>query len=180
MPKLLLHICCAPDATHPLDLLDGSIEVTGCFFNPNIEPREEYEKRLGEMKRLSEILGIKLIEGEYTSEKWTSLKEGHEDDPEGGERCKICYEFRLEQTARIALENGFDYFSTTLTISPHKDADIINELGEKIAREVGGGIKHLPSNFKKKGGFESSLNLSKKHGLYRQNYCGCLVGKQKT
>ncbi len=155
--RLFLHSCCAPCSS----------------YNPNIMPEEEYQKRLSEQKRLvQEAYGqVHLIEGSYEPEVFRQLARGMEDLPEGGERCFKCYELRLRETARIAKEGGYDYFATTLSISPHKNAAKLNEIGERIGAEYG--IKHLPSDFKKKDGYKQSIELSKKYGLYRQTYCGC-------
>jgi predicted adenine nucleotide alpha hydrolase (AANH) superfamily ATPase len=168
--RLLLHICCAPDATHPLQVLKG-YEVDGFFYNPNIYPREEYEKRLEEMRRLSRLWKLRLYEGEYDQEKWFSLTEEYKGEPEGGRRCEACFRMRLERTAQLAKERGYDLFGVTLTISPHKNSDMINEVGKEIGEKYD--IPFLEVDFKKKDGFKKSVELSRELGLYRQNYCGC-------
>lgn len=170
--KLLLHICCAPDATHPIQILNDEYEIGAFFYNPNIHPREEYDKRLGDMRALGKEWDISLHEGEYDTDRWLSLTEDYKDEPEGGKRCEICYEMRLEGTAKNALERGYDLFGAVLTISPHKDARKINEIGRKIGEKYG--VPFLESDFKKHDGFKKSVNYSKNLGLYRQKYCGCV------
>ncbi|MEA3313901.1 MAG: epoxyqueuosine reductase QueH [Caldisericota bacterium] len=176
--KVLLHICCAPDATYPFLYLRGRhYRVTGFFYNPNIHPLSEYEKRLEEIIRFSRVAGMDLEAGKYDKDNWFELIKGTENEPEGGKRCYICYKMRLEETARIAKEKGFDYFTTTLTISPHKNIKWIFEIGEQIGNKYG--VKFLKANFKKRNGFKSSIVLSKYYKMYRQNYCGCVFSKIK-
>lgn len=176
MKKMLLHICCAPCSTSAIEQLRQScFEVAGFFCNPNIHPKKEYAERAGELKKIEENLNIKIFEeGNYDEEaaQWFNAIKGFENEREGGKRCEICYEFRLRKTAQKAKQEGFDIFATTLTISPHKKAIIINQLGEKISKELG--VEYYPSDFKKKDGFKKSIELSKKYSLKRQSYCGCV------
>ncbi|MFH1375327.1 MAG: epoxyqueuosine reductase QueH [Patescibacteria group bacterium] len=182
--KLLLHTCCAPCLTHPLAKLEKDYELTVFFYGPNIHPREEYEIRFKEARKylarspISRNGVIKMIEGEYDPERWFELTKGHERDPERGERCRICYEMRLAKTAETAVKEGFQAFATTLSISPHKDAQLLNEIGEQLAKKFG--VRYLPADWKKRDGFKKSLNLSKKFNLHRQNYCGCVYSNPKS
>lgn len=176
-PKLLLHSCCAPCSSYVLEYLCPHFEITVFFYNPNIHPAAEYEHRLSEQRRLVDIMRIdypdlSLIEGEYDAERYFEESRGFESEPEGGKRCDRCFSLRLSETAKLALEKKFDYFATTLTVSPHKNAPLINEVGERMALDFG--VVYLPSDFKKKGGYQRSIQLSKEYGLYRQNYCGCI------
>lgn len=176
-PKLLLHSCCAPCSSYVLEYLCPHFEITVFFYNPNIHPAAEYEHRLSEQRRLVDIMRIdypdlSLIEGEYDAERYFEESRGFESEPEGGKRCDRCFSLRLSETAKLALEKKFDYFATTLTVSPHKNAPLINEVGERMALDFG--AVYLPSDFKKKGGYQRSIQLSKEYGLYRQNYCGCI------
>lgn len=173
--KLLLHICCAPDATHPIQLLNDEYDLASFFYNPNIHPEDEYARRLESMRALSKKWDITLCEGEYDKDRWLSLTELYKEEPEGGKRCEICYRIRLEKTAMQAAEDGYDLFGTVLTISPHKNAEKINDIGRKAGKKHG--IAFLESNFKKKDGFKKSVKLSKSLGLYRQTYCGCIYSK---
>lgn len=151
--------------------------MTGYFYNPNIHPEEEYELRLMEMKKLAEKLGVELFWGEYDADRWFTLTEGLEKESEGGPRCQICFRMRLERAARFARENEFDNFTTTLTISPHKNAVVINRIGGEI--EVQSGVNFLRTDFKKRNGFKKTVELSKKYWLYRQDYCGCLYSREE-
>jgi hypothetical protein len=171
-PTLLLHICCAPCATHTLEQLRKDFNVTGFFYNPNIQPETEFKRRLEETKRLAAIMDFTVIFLEEGQDKWSESTKGYEDEPEGGQRCSICYKLRLEKTAQYAKAKGFAGFTTTLTISPHKQASIINEIGRELADNYG--ISFYNADFKKKNGFKKSSELSKKYHLYRQSYCGCL------
>ncbi len=175
IPTLLLHGCCAPCSSYVLEYLSQHFAITLYFYNPNISSREEYEKRAEEAKRLLDALDTKhpvtLVVTPHSSEDFTSAIAGLEEAPEGGERCKICYEIRLRRAAEEAKKGGYDYFTTTLSISPHKRADWLNEIGEKVGGEMG--VRHLPSDFKKRGGYLRSVELSEELGLYRQDYCGC-------
>lgn len=174
--KLLLHICCAPDAVFAVKQfrdIDGSI--AGYFYNPNIHPEEEYNFRLREMEELAEKMDLRLFTGEYDREVWFELTEGLEDEPERGERCRICIRKRLKKTAKKAESEGFDAFASVLTNSPHKDLDMINSLGKRLGEEHG--IKYLKSFFRKSEGFKKSVELSEQFQLYRQSYCGCIYSR---
>ncbi len=173
--KLLLHICCAPDATHPLQILNNDYELGAFFYNPNIHPGGEYAKRLKDMRVLGKKWGIVLYEGEYDRDRWLLLAEKYKEEPEGGKRCEICYAMRLEETAKKAREEGYDLFGAVLTISPHKDARKINKIVREICEKHG--VPFLESDFKKKDGFKKSVELSKGLGLYRQSYCGCTYSR---
>lgn len=179
VPTLFLHACCAPCSSYCLEYLSNYFKITVVFYNPNITEREEYLYRLEEEKRLLDQMDFKypveIIEGEYNPDTFFTLAKGLEDAPERGPRCIKCFEERLRYTAKIAKENSADYFATTLTLSPLKNADAINKIGEKIAEELG--TSYLCSDFKKKGGYLRSTELSKLHNLYRQNYCGCIFSR---
>lgn len=179
VPTLLLHSCCAPCSSYVLKYLSEYFKITLLYFNPNISPREEYIKRVREQERLiSELPArnpVAFLEGRYEPSEFYEAVKGYENEPEGGERCFICYKLRLEETARYAAEGGFDYFTTTLSVSPLKNADKINEIGESVGARFG--VRHLPSDFKKKEGYKQSVELSKEYGLYRQNFCGCVYSK---
>jgi epoxyqueuosine reductase len=168
--RILLHICCGPCSTEVFERLKEH-DVTGYFYNPNIEPKKEYENRLEAAKLLCTILGTNLVEGPYENDAWREKVRGHEADAEGGERCSICYRMRMEQAALYAKERGFNMFATTLTMSPHKSANVINAIGREIGSSTG--IKFLEADWKKQAGFQKSLEHSRRHNLYRQNYCGC-------
>ncbi len=177
-PTLLLHSCCGPCSTAVLERLVEFFDVSVFFFNPNITESEEYNLRLEtERKFLSDKYQgkVPLIEGRYFSREFFEAVKGLEKEAEGGKRCEVCFKMRLLETAKYAKENGFEYFCSTLTVSPHKNAELINELGEKIASDVG--VKILPSDFKKQNGFKRSTEISNEYELYRQNYCGCLFSK---
>lgn len=169
VPKLFLHSCCAPCSSYTLEYLSNYFDITVYYFNPNISPKEEFDKRFAEQKRLIEELPakhpIKLVLGEYDYNDFLSIAKGYEDIPEGGERCFRCYRMRLESTAKLAKEQGFDYFCTTLSISPLKNSQKINQIGFEVAEKYG--IKWLPSDFKKKEGYKRSIELSKEYSLYR-------------
>jgi hypothetical protein len=149
--------------------------LTLFFYNPNIHPVEEYDKRLKEAKKISEALEVPLIEGDYDSKKWLDAVKGHEKDEEGGKRCRICFRVRLEKIAKLAKEKGFDFFTTTLTVSPYKNAEIINHIGKELEKKDN--VKFLSKDFKKKDGYGKSIELSKEHNLYRQHYCGCVYSQ---
>lgn len=168
-PKLLLHACCAPCSSYVLEFLKDTFDITIYFYNPNIYSIEEYEKRYNEFSKLGKY---PIIKANYNSQVFYDITKGLEDIPEGGKRCWACYEERLESTAVFAKAGDFDYFTTTLSISPYKNADRINEIGEKLAEK--NDIKFLYSNFKKEEGYKKSIELSKQYGLYRQDYCGCI------
>ena len=179
---LLLHSCCAPCSSYVLDYLSRYFRITVLYYNPNITASAEYFKRVEEQKRLIEEMEFKnpvtFIEGRFEPTEFYSAVKGLEDCKEGGERCFRCYELRLREAAEYAQKGGFDYFTTTLSISPLKNAAKINEIGERLAEEYK--VKHLPSDFKKKEGYKKSTILSKEHGLYRQNYCGCVFSKRDS
>lgn len=177
-PKLLLHCCCAPCASYCITYLKDYFEITAFFYNPNITDIDEYNKRLFELERFSSVFGIKVIDGGYNADLFYSKTKGMEELFEGDRRCFVCYALRLDKTASVAKETGYDYFCSTLSISPLKNADKLNEIGEKLS--LTHGVKHLPNNFKKRGGYLASINLSKEYGLYRQNYCGCSFSKRET
>ncbi|GFP21241.1 epoxyqueuosine reductase [Candidatus Hakubella thermalkaliphila] len=174
-PSLLLHVCCAPCSTHVIQLLKHDFEVTPYFYNTNIHPQEEYERRFKEMMGLAEKIGVKLIQGEYDLERWFKATKGYENEREGGKRCEIGYYLRLEQTAIFASQSGYEYFTTTLSISPHKKAAVINFIGEDLACRYG--LNFYSADFKKKDGYKISCQLSKEYGLYRQDYCGCVYSR---
>lgn len=178
MKRMLLHICCAPCSTHVIEVLKPDYELAGFFYNPNIHPRSQYKLRLEEMIRYAKIAGIDLAVGEYDVKRWFEMVKGLEDEPEGGRRCWICYEMRLERTAQYAAEHGFEIITTTLSISPHKRTDVINEIGVQVAERYG--VEFLQADFKKKGGFQRSVILSKRYNLYRQDYCGCIFSLREA
>ncbi len=172
-PTLLLHSCCAPCSSSVVEQLKLYFEITIYYFNPNIHPKKEYQIRLEENRWFArEIMEIEFIEGEYDPRIWFEAVRGLEQEPEGGRRCPICYRLRLEETAKKAKDLGFKYFTTTLSVSPHKRADWINEIGLELEEKYG--VRFLVADFKKGGGYQRSLELSRKHNLYRQTYCGCV------
>ena len=174
-PSLLLHACCAPCSSYIIELLRDFFNITLYFYNPNIYPKEEHDRRLNELKlfveRFDSNNNIDLIKENYTPIEFATCITGLENEKEGGARCFKCYDLRLSRTALKAKDNNFDYFCTTLSISPHKNAEKINDIGKELADIYG--VKFLFSNFKKKNGFKRSLELSKDFDLYRQEYCGC-------
>lgn len=175
IPQLLLHCCCAPCASYVLELLSPIYNITILFYNPNIRPGEEYEKRKSELQRLLSLAAypnrVDMIECDYCAEDFETAAEPFWEEPEGGKRCRACFELRLKETAKRASDGGFGYFTTTLSVSPHKDASLLNEIGSKLAGEYG--VEYLCSNFKKRDGYKRSIELSRQYGLYRQSYCGC-------
>lgn len=182
-PRLLLHSCCAPCSSYCMEYLRDYFQITVFYYNPNITEKEEYRKRVQEEIRLIEAYNrqesrrkIDVLEGDYEPERFLELARGLEACKEGGERCFRCYELRLRRTAELAREMGSSYFTTTLTISPLKNAAKLNEIGEALVGEYG--VRWLPSDFKKRGGYQRSIELSKEYGLYRQDYCGCLYSKK--
>jgi predicted adenine nucleotide alpha hydrolase (AANH) superfamily ATPase len=177
-PRMLLHTCCTPCSTYVLELLREAFDLTLYFYDPNIHPKEEYELRREEVKGYAGRFTIPFIEGPYDVNRWFDVTKGHEGDREGGERCFICYEMRLREAARFAGEKGFEYFGTVLSISPHKNAEKINEIGLSLAAEYN--VKYLEADFKKRDGFKRSILLSREQGLYRQDYCGCVYSKRET
>ncbi len=178
-PKLLLHSCCAPCSSYVLEYLSSIFDITIFYYNPNIHPESEFKFRSEEQKKLVEKMGlescVKVVNCEYDSEEFYKAVQGLENCPEGGERCAKCFKLRLNKSAKYAKNNGFDYFTTTLTISPHKNSGLLNEIGGKIAEA--NGIKYLFSDFKKKNGYKRSCEISSLYGLYRQDYCGCVFSK---
>lgn len=181
IPQLFLHSCCAPCSSYVLEYLSQYFDITVFFYNPNISPETEYVKRVEEIQRLvhemSFVHPVRIEEGTYDPERFYSMAKGMEKIPEGGERCFQCYRLRMEEAVQKAKEGGYDYFTTTLSISPLKNAAKINEIGEELAQIYG--VKHLPSDFKKKNGYKRSVELSHEYGLYRQNYCGCVFSKRE-
>ena len=181
VPSLLLHSCCAPCSSYCLEYLSQYFKITVLYYNPNLFPAGEYERRVSEQKKLVSALPTKypitLVEMKGEPEEFYSAVKGLEHTGEGGERCFACFRLRLERAARYAKENGFDFFTTTLTISPLKNAQKLNEIGEEAGEKFG--VRHLPSDFKKKNGYKRSVELSKVYGLYRQDYCGCVFSKRE-
>ena len=187
--RLFLHSCCAPCSSYVLTYLREYFRITVFYYNPNITEDAEYHKRVEEQKRLIEALNreaaaagryaapypIRVIEGAYEPERFFCMAEGLEECPEGGERCFACFALRLSETVRCAAEGGYDYAATTLTISPLKNAEKLNEIGEKLCAEAG--VRWLPSDFKKRDGYKKSIELSRQYSLYRQDYCGCIYSK---
>ena len=193
-PTLFLHSCCAPCSSYVLEYLRRYFRITVFYYNPNITEDEEYRKRVIEQKRLIDAYNAKVVsqnedshgnsgylidvtEGDYEPQRFYEIARGLEQCPEGGERCFACYALRLRETANRARTGGYDYFTTTLTISPLKNAVKLNEIGERLAKEYG--IAWLPSDFKKKNGYKRSVELSKEYDLYRQDYCGCVYSRNQ-
>ncbi len=178
-PSLLLHACCAPCSSYVLEYLSKYFSITLFFFNPNISAKAEYDTRYEELLRLVSEMGlessVKTVNGDYQPDLFFAIAKGLEQLPEGGERCKKCYALRLEEAAKKAALGGFDYFTTTLSISPHKNAEWLNTIGASLSQEYG--VPYLFSDFKKRGGYLRSCELSEKYGLYRQDYCGCVYSK---
>ena len=179
-PKILLHSCCAPCSSYVITFLSNYFDITILYYNPNIAPQEEYEKRKNEQIKLIKTLNTKnkldFLDCDYENNIYNEVIKGYENIPEGGSRCHICFNLRLEKTAKLAKLNNYDYFCSTLTVSPHKNSKVINEIGEKISNKYD--IKWLYSDFKKNEGFKQSIELSKKYDLYRQDYCGCIYSKK--
>lgn len=178
MEKLLLHSCCGPCSTVVIERLKERYDVTVFYFNPNIEPFEEYEKRKEVQKKVCQFFGVDFIDFDYDNSGWTKFVEGLENEREGGARCTKCFFYRLERTAKFAKEHGYDLFATTLSVSPHKNSEVINAVGEEISKATE--IAFLPESFKKKDGYLRSINLSKELELYRQNYCGCHFARRNS
>lgn len=176
-PRLLLHVCCAPCSSYCQEYLTKYFDITLLFYNPNMDTAAEYDKRAAELQRLVKEAGfpVNVLIMEYEPQKFLDMARGLEKVKEGGERCFRCYELRMREAAEYASAHGFDYFTTTLSISPLKNAAKINEIGERLAEEYG--VRHLPSDFKKRGGYQRSIELSHQYSLYRQNYCGCIFSK---
>jgi predicted adenine nucleotide alpha hydrolase (AANH) superfamily ATPase len=181
VPRLLIHSCCAPCSSYVLEYLSQYFEITVYFYNPNIYPPLEYIRRVEEQDRLIHEMNfvhpVTLQTGAYEPQEFYRIVEGLEKEPEGGIRCFRCYELRLQEAAKIAQAGRFDYFTTTLSISPLKSADKLNEIGEKLGKEYR--VAYLPSDFKKKNGYKRSVELSKEHDLYRQDYCGCVFSQRE-
>ena len=174
--RLLLHSCCAPCSSHCLSELSPQIGVTVLYYNPNLDCAGEYEKRKREQLRFLRETGLAdFLDCDYAPEDYLAAVRGLEKEKEGGARCAVCFRLRLDRTAREAKARGFDYFATTLTVSPLKNARLINTIGFAVAEEVG--VRYLPSDFKKRGGYLHSVRLSEEYGLYRQDYCGCAFSK---
>ena len=175
-PRLLLHACCGPCSSATLERLADHFDVTILYYNPNIAPPEEYHRREAELERFVRdagyaARGITVVELPYDPQEFYTAVKGLENEPERGSRCTVCYRLRMRRAAQYAAEHGFDWFTTTLSISPHKDAKRINAIGQELEQEFG--VRHLPSDFKKQNGYLRSLQLSEEYGLYRQDYCGC-------
>ena len=181
VPTLLLHSCCAPCSSYVLEYLSQYFKISIFFYNPNIYPMEEYSRRVAEQKGLISALTVKheirFIEGRYDTENFYNISKGLEEEKEGGTRCFKCYELRLKEAAIITKEEGYDYFTTTLSISPYKNAQKLNEIGGKLSEEYN--VKYLYSDFKKKEGYKRSIELSNEYNLYRQDYCGCVFSKNE-
>ncbi len=179
-PSLLLHCCCAPCSSYVLEYLSDYFRITVLYYNPNISPEEEYLKRKAELNRLIDETPypnpVSVVDCDYDPTIFFDSVKGLEQCPEGGERCFVCYDLRLRKTAEVAKEKGFDYFASTLSISPLKNAAKLNEIGQRLAEEYG--INWLPNDFKKREGYKRSIELSRQHGLYRQDYCGCVFSKR--
>lgn len=180
VPTLLLHSCCAPCSSYVLEYLSNYFSITVFYYNPNISPESEYTKRIWEQQMLIDKLPAKhpvtFVAGPYDSDRFYDMARGLEREKEGGERCFRCYELRLREAAEMAKKAEFDFFTTTLSISPLKNAQKLNEIGMRLAEEYG--VAYLPSDFKKKNGYKRSVELSKEYGLYRQDYCGCVFSRE--
>lgn len=179
VPSLMLHSCCAPCSSYVIEYLSHYFKITVFYYNPNIYPDEEYIKRKEEQKKFISDFNteykVNFIEGPYDSEKFYQVSKGFENEKEGGLRCFKCYDLRLRETAKLAQSKAYDYFTTTLTISPYKNAQKLNEIGAELEREYG--VRYLYSDFKKKNGYKRSIELSNEYNLYRQNYCGCVFSQ---
>ncbi len=170
--KMLLHVCCANCVLHPYEILKNDFDVTFYFYNPNIHPEEEYEKRLSFTRKAADKYGLAITEGPYDKGNWIDSTYEYKNDPEGGQRCGVCFSIRLEKTAAFAAKNGYDTFATTLSVSPHKNSKIINSTGRMLSEKYG--VEFFEADFKKQDGFKKTMLLSKELQLYRQNYCGCI------
>ncbi len=179
-PALLLHACCAPCSSYVLEYLTKYFDITLFYYNPNISPEKEYSYRVSEVQRLiSEMCPqVKFVEGRYDPERFFEMAKGLENEPERGARCHKCYRMRLEESAQEALRLGCSYFTTTLSISPQKDSAVLNDIGKSVSEQYG--IPYLFSDFKKRGGYKRSIELSAKFSLYRQNYCGCVFSRRQS
>ena len=180
-PRLLLQSCCGPCSSYVLEALTPYFRVTVLYYNPNIQPRAEYDLRLENQRKIIAALptpsAVDILECDYDGEKYDAAVKGLESEPEGGARCTVCFRLRLEETAKRASELGYDWFCTTLTVSPHKDAERLNQIGKALGERYG--VPFLPSDFKKREGYKRSIQLSNEYGLYRQDYCGCLYSKSE-
>lgn len=180
VPSLLLHSCCAPCSSYVLEYLSNYFKITILYYNPNISPEEEFIKRCEEQQRLIKEMPLKnrvsFISGVYDNDRYEKIVDGLQNEKEGGIRCHKCYRMRLEEAAKKAKEEGYDYFTTTLSISPYKNAKVLNEIGEELAKIYE--VKYLYADFKKKNGYKRSIELSKEYNLYRQDYCGCKYSKR--
>ena len=180
-PRLLLQSCCGPCSSYVLEALTPFFRVTVLYYNPNIQPRAEYDLRLENQRKIIAALptpsAVDILECDYDGEKYDAAVKGLESEPEGGTRCTVCFRLRLEETAKRASELGYDWFCTTLTVSPHKDSDRLNQIGKALGERYG--VPFLPSDFKKREGYKRSIQLSNEYGLYRQDYCGCLYSKSE-
>ena len=178
-PKLLLHACCAPCSSYVLEYLSRYFSIVLFYYNPNISPQQEYEKRVAEVRRLLQEMPlagpVTLTLGDYEPERFFDLAKGHEAEPEGGDRCTLCYRLRLTEAAQAAKDLACDYFTTTLSISPYKNAEKLNTIGAELAKEYG--VPYLFSDFKKRNGYKRSIELSREYHLYRHNYCGCVYSR---
>ena len=177
-PRLLLHSCCAPCSSYVLEYLTKYFDITVFFYNPNISPEQEYQHRVNEIKRLIKEMCpyVEFIEGKYEPERFYEMSKGLENEPERGARCLKCYRMRIEESAIAAKNGGFDYFTTTLSISPQKDSAALNAIGKAVSDIYG--VDYLYSDFKKKNGYKRSIELSAKYSLYRQNFCGCIYSRK--
>lgn len=175
-PALLLHACCAPCASYVLEYLSQYFDITVFFCSPNITDSDEYAKRLDALYKLVGAApfckNVKIVEDDISTDMYFNAIKGFENEPEGGKRCDVCFKLRMERTAEYALKNGYSLFATTLTVSPHKNPMLINAIGEELSDSLG--VRYLPSDFKKRGGYQRSIVLSREYGIYRQNYCGCV------
>lgn len=178
-PRLLLHACCAPCSSYVLEYLTAYFDITVFFYNPNISPEHEYQHRVRELQRLIAEMcpAVQFLEGRYEPERFYAMAKGLEQEPERGKRCLQCYRMRLEESAKAAKDGGFDYFTTTLSISPQKDSFVLNSIGREVSEQYN--VPYLYSDFKKKGGYQRSIELSAQFHLYRQNFCGCIYSRQK-
>ncbi len=182
VPRLLLHACCAPCSSYVLEYLSEYFDITVFYYNPNISPESEYRYRTDELIRLVNEQPhknpVRVVEGRYDPAEFEAVAKGRENDPEGGGRCRLCYELRLREAAKTAADGGYDFFTTTLSISPYKNAGWLNEIGAALAEEYG--VAYLFSDFKKRGGYRRSIELSAEYGLYRQNFCGCVYSRREA
>lgn len=180
-PRLLLHCCCAPCSSYVLEYLTPAFDIDAFYYNPNIAPRDEFDRRAAELKRLAASLphenALRVVVGDYDAEAFTAMCRGYEGEPEGGARCERCFRMRLGASAKLARETGCDWFTTTLTISPLKDAQLLNAIGMELGERFG--VRWLPSDFKKRNGYKRSCELSELYGLYRQDYCGCVYSRME-